>query len=271
MRSRILIIAVSLTQILSSCDGFDKGEEEFRPGYILLDSAYDFGDIKNTKTISFQFSNEGDTDLVGISLESSDSSFVISPSYIPVLKPRDKQSLTQNIQISAVHGSDPEGLGFLELMPPGLNEANLFIRAKTTDLHGDTLRISEHAALSAFAQIVDVEVSDVNKVVPLNNPFHNSNTPNISPWPIRSYRVANGPLTIKNTGNVDLSIRVFRRTSEIFHVFDETDFWLSAGRDTTIDRDSEDMAFRINGGNTITYPDLLQIQPDGFIYIKYLL
>ena len=50
----------------------------FRPGYILLDDAYELGDVKNTKTFTFEFSNEGDTDLVGISLASSNPAFVIT-------------------------------------------------------------------------------------------------------------------------------------------------------------------------------------------------
>ena len=154
-------------------------------------------------------------------------------------------------------------------MTPGLNEAQLVVRARTTDLFADTLRISTRSTILALARIVDVEVSDMNGIVPLDAPSVGVISPNVSPWTMRGYTAADGPLTIKNTGNMDLAIRVFRRTSETHAIYDESDLWLSVGRDTTIEREHENMAFRINGNNTISNPELLPIQYDGFIYLLY--
>ena len=269
IRHLLAVVLFFSIQYLFGCDGINKLEEVFRPGFVTLDHVYNFGEVKHTKTFTFQFSNEGDTELIDISLLSSNASFVISPEYIPVLKPRGINSLTQNIEITAVHGSDPGGVGFRDLMFPGINEGQLIVRAKTTNFYGDTLRLSSRSVISAFARIVNVEVQNANGIIPLDSHIGSIFARGVSQWPLRLYDIDEGPITIKNTGNIDLSIRLFRRTSAVESTYDASDFILSADQDTTIGRGGEGTAFRINGNNTISNPELLPILPDGYIYLYY--
>ena len=252
-----------------SCDGVDENHDEFTPGIILLDNRYEMGEVRNTKTITFEFANQGDADLIGINFVSSNPAFVISPDYIPRLRPRSQQSLTQNIEITAVHGMDPSGIGFLDLMPAGLNMADLEVSAKTTDFYGDTLDVRAQASISAIARIVDIEISNAFGVIPLDSSEYTVSSGPVSPWAMRAYRIPNGDLTLTNTGNIDLSIRVFRRINDVQAIYRETDAMIPVGRDTTIARFNAEMAFKINGNNTISNPDVLPIQSDGFIYLYY--
>lgn len=255
-----------LMQFLMSCDTADQ-TDGFKPGFIVLDNEYDLGDIKSTDSFIFEISNEGDTDLIGVRLSTSNPAFKVTPDFIPVLRPRANQSFAQNIQITTLHGTSPTGIGSVGIMPKGVNQSQLQIEAKTVNMYGDTLRIRRHTTLFVRALVAEIELHDDNGLHPLDSFVRSVFPTNVSPWFTRGYD-ATGPVRVINTGNVDLSVRVYKRRDNNFGLFYEieSNLLLAVGQDTTIERKSS-TALRLDGNNTISDVELLPIQPDGYIYM----
>ena len=243
-------------------------DASFQPGTLVLDSEYDLGDIKSTDSFTFELSNEGESDLIDVQLSTSNPAFTVTPDFIPVLRSRGSRSLIQNVRITALHGTSPTGIGSVALMPKGNNESELLIEAKTVNLHGDTLRIQRKTTLLARALLIDVEFYDVDGHVALASYDRSILSNNVAPWFVRGYEVT-GPVRINNIGNVDLSVRVYkRRTDTNAAIYNESEFFLPIGQDTTIERNSS-TAFRLDGSNTISDIERLPIQPDGYIYMFF--
>lgn len=249
-----------------SCDTIEQTGDR-KPGFLVLNDEYDLGNIKSTDTFEFEISNEGDSDLIGVRLSTSNPAFLVTPNFIPILRPRADQSLTQNIRVTTLHGTSPTGIGGIEVMPIGINQSQLQIEAQTVNFSGDTLMIQRQTTLSVHALFVDVELYDDNGLHPLDSYVRNVFPTNVTQWFVRGYD-ATGPVRIKNTGNVDLSIRVYKRRDNnqgLFYAI-ESNFVLAVGQDTTIERKSS-TALRLDGSNTISNLELLPIQPDGYIYM----
>ena len=243
-------------------------DEIFQPGTLILDSQYDLGDIKSTDSFAFEISNEGESDLIDVQLSTSNPAFAVTPDFIPLLRSRGSRSLIQNVRITALHGTSPTGIGSVALMPKGINESELLIEAKTVNLQGDTFRIQRKTTLLARALLIDVEFYDVDGHVELESFDRSVLSNNVAPWFVRGYEVT-GPVRINNTGNVDLSVRVYkRRTDTNAAIYNESEFFLPVGQDTTIERNSS-TAFRLDGSNTISDVERLPIQPDGYIYMFF--
>lgn len=256
-----------MCQLILSCDTHDDHDKAFMPGYLALDNEYDLGEIQNTKQFAFELSNIGGSNVFDASISSSNTSFVLDTEFIQILRPRAENSFIQPVVVTALHGTAPSGIGLADLMPPGENETTLRITGRTTNVYGDTLRLSERAVLRVNALLVDIEVSDVTGIIPLGSPTGSTSGVGDFVSRIRWYQTAPGPIHVRNTGNTDLPIRIYTRTEGV--EYDEVDVFVSVGNEIEIDRSTERIILRIDSQNTVSDFNRLPIESNGMIYLAF--
>ena len=259
--------------LAAGCDGLNGEGKALQPGALSLarissesgtDNTFELGELKNTKPYNFFLTNKGETDIFGVTIESSNTGFVVEPALIPILHASTDLGLEQALQVMAIHGTDPSGLGPAELLPMGVNETQLRIRGQTTDASRDTIHVDLRATLQVNAQLADIEIYDSNGLVQLDAPA-GTVLGAIAPWPITRYTVADGNVRLLNTGNVDVQVRIYRRTGT--NEYEEIDVSLAPSEENTVERARELVVVRVDANRTITDAARLPIQQDGLIYI----
>ncbi|MEQ9302865.1 MAG: hypothetical protein RJQ14_03045, partial [Marinoscillum sp.] len=136
-------------------------------GRILQNSeiTFDLGQIKASGEFGFLLTNQGEESIFDITINSSNPSFAISPSSISELQPTNfgnledepSQGFIPIISLDITHGNRINGIGFVEPLPEGLNDAIISFEGKT--LNGsDTINLSLEIDVSVSALVMDVEL-----------------------------------------------------------------------------------------------------------------
>jgi hypothetical protein len=146
-------------------------------------------------------------------------------------------------------------------MSKGINETSVTISGTTTDSAGNDLHVQLTIGASVEARVMDIILSDAEKEIDLTKPSEimSYSIPGLD-GQLLNYTIKKEPATIKNTGNVDITVTI----SKVVHVGQESDgksmsMVVQPGESETIETDSviqEKGGFvvlvELDGANTIT-------------------
>ena len=120
--------------------------------------SFDLGDIKSSQQFNFILTNAGDEKITSINLTSTNPNFKITPSSISRIDPFNEASLLNVIKVSALHGTALNGVGFIDLMPMGINDVEIGVIGVTVK-NGVTENVSLTLNVEVKALVADIEVS----------------------------------------------------------------------------------------------------------------
>jgi len=237
-------------------------------------SAYfDLGDLKASRDYYFILKNIGENPITDITLETDNEQFEISPQAIDTLNADTLESFLPIIRISAIHGIALNGVGSRDLLPMGINIANIDINGKTIDIDEEEILVNTSSSLEVNALLMDIELVYNQTTLDLTHPPLTSGGPQwaylgllngfIYPW--------DAVLQIQNTGNIEIIVTHY-------------DFWDSnwpVGAFTLLPNESSNInlnvwpdneyykagVIEIDGNNTITDIERLRPWENGKVYI----
>jgi hypothetical protein len=174
--------------------------------------AFNLDTAKSSIQEYFILQNTGDFDIKNVTFTTNNPQFYFSPSTIALLPPSKNSSILQVITLNVVHGTRLSGVGIDSLLPTGINIASAQLTATTTDVHGDSLKISQNATMKVFAELMNFDIyangsTTPDKTIGLDD-GPNPNFPEIVP----DYELS-GTVRIANTGNVPINFLVWSDTS----------------------------------------------------------
>lgn len=118
-------------------------------------ATFDLGDLRGSKSYYFILSNIGSTSINNITLTTSDSSVVVTPSTIGVLYPNDSSSIMQTVKVTILHGTILEnGVGSKPLQPMGALEKYIHIQGTSAGL------TSINVTLDMYSYVMDASISN---------------------------------------------------------------------------------------------------------------
>lgn len=224
------------------------------------ETTFDLGHIKASSEFGFLLTNQGEQSIFDITINSSNSLFSISPTSISELQPSNFVNLEEEssqgfipiISLDIIHGNRINGIGFIEPLPAGVNDATISFEGKT--LNGsDTINLSLEIDVSVNALIMDVELKSDGEIIDLTKPIGLSTTTVGDLGWIRNYNVGSD-LEIENTGNVQITLTIGSTQVELNP--EEIQTFNSTG------------IVQLDGDGTITNHERIQLGTDGIGYFK---
>ncbi|MGL1886207.1 MAG: hypothetical protein OCD76_06805 [Reichenbachiella sp.] len=224
------------------------------------ETTFDLGPIKASSEFGFLLTNQGEELIFDITITSSNPSFAISPSSILELQPLNFVNLDEEsnqgfipiVSLDITHGNRINGIGFIEPLPAGFNDAIISFEGKTLN-DSDTINLSLDFEISVSALVMDVELKSNGAVVDLTSPSGLSTTTLGDLGWIRTYNVGSN-LEIENTGNVQIMLTIgstlIKLNPSEIHTFNSTGI------------------IQLDGDGTITNHERIQLGTDGVGYFK---
>ena len=230
-------------------------------------SDFDLGDLKASMQYSFILVNGGDQPIFDIVLNTDKPAFTISPGAISLLEGNGRLDNTSGsgfiplISLGIIHGTHINGVGFIDLLPKGINTSLLKITGKTID-GNDTIEISSDFEFTVNARVMDIKLYVYNSEIDLTKNYGGSSTTLGGLGFMRLYHVGTGNLKIENTGNVDIDLIygsnfTYGSNNEILEPNEIKQIEISAG---------QNMIFGLDGNGTIADNNRIQLGNDGIGY-----
>ncbi len=161
---------------------------------------FDLGDLRGSKSFYFILQNTGDTSITNISLTSTDTSLVITPSHIAVLNTNGTSSVLQTVKVTILDGTLIEnGIGSVPLQPMGDLMKSIQIVGSSNSTVSLNLNLTMHSYvmdITMFSGLDTVNFSSADPNIFSSVPFYN--VPKVdSIW------------SIQNIGNVPIKVTVY--------------------------------------------------------------
>jgi hypothetical protein len=221
---------VLLIFVITSCKKNNDEVTKKVPGYFVLaelnnneslslriakstsTSSYEFGDLRASKEFFFLLTNGGDEPIFNITLSTDNSQFTIRPSQVDKLYGGTLNSNAENTGIIPIltlginHGTNLNGVGYVDLLPMGVNTSVLTITGQTID-NGDTIEISNSFDISVNAKVMDIELYEGSNKINMENRSKSIATTLGGLGFITYYSIYDTSMIhIKNIGNVDIDL-----------------------------------------------------------------
>lgn len=277
---------------LSGCRKEDETRKQ-EPGYFLLteiknpdkkstglmaeDSAkttFELGDLKASREFYFLLSNGGDNAIFDIHLETDHPQFTIAPANISELPGKGSSAdaaFLPLISLGIIHGRQLNGLGFADLLTMDENSTSLAITGKTIE-NGDTLDLRSEFDFSVNAKIMDIQLFENEKEIDLLKPTGTAifgfNYGGLGT--IRYYHLTSNTFTIKNTGNVDINIRI-NESDNLGNFLIPRDTALLQHQSVVIQSSVIHVVLSLDGDGTVTEDARIQLGNDGKGYFAILI
>jgi hypothetical protein len=165
--------------------------------------------LKSSKSFYFKITNSGQYDITDVTMTTDNENFIVSPTSIPLIPGTfGDELLNQVFSIDVLHGTKINGFGSREFLKEGDNFCNLSIKGKTFDGESTTT-ISLNAKIKVYAKIMSISIFQGRFEYDLNTPDHflfGGGPYSIDEMDIFHYYTINPPVTIRNTGNVNLEM-----------------------------------------------------------------
>lgn len=224
---------------------------------------FSLGDIKASKEYFFILSNGGDEPIHDVEFSSDNPAFQIFPEKISELPGKDKSnSMIPLLSLNVVHGMQLNGIGYTDLLPMNLNSATITITGKTTE-KGNEVAVSSSFTFSVNARVMDIVLYKDSKEVDLYNPsaFVSSNLGGLGF--VRLFNISSGKTTIKNNGNVDISVVAYEQDPLNYQMVKGTPSPLLKGNSLELTPQNGLTIFELNSEGTITYDERIQLGNNG--------
>jgi len=255
---------------LAPQDGVDAGELDPDPAAPEGPITFDLGELNGSRDYYFILRNPGATAVTNVTIESSDPAFPVSPAAISVVESEATASLVPVIRATAVHGTTIGGVGWQPILSPGPHTWTLTLAGETTDPEtGDPLTLTSTAELTVTALVFDIEAFDGTDQIDLAHaPTMTGDDP--------GYEIAASFPTIKNTGNVPITVRSLANppTQPMLQEV------VLAPSDSTTELDVSSWCpnnapqscyhLEIDGSNTVADTERLPVKADGRIRVYFM-
>jgi len=242
-------------------------------GNISSATSFDLGTIKASQNYYFLLSNAGDIPVTDVVITSTNGSFVVSPNKFDEISPQKNNYITPIIKVSVTHGVSLNGVGFTDsLIPMGNNECIINIKGKTKDQDGNPVNINVNVKLKLYSEIANLELLDGNNTVDMAIPLQ---TTWFSTYLTKQYQCR--VPSIVNSGNVDISVTNYKLVWGTVSFTEIEKFTLKPNESKVLSYQVlytdngyyyKTINLKIDGSNTITNYNRLQLQSDGNSYIS---
>ncbi len=226
--------------------------------------AFDLGDLRNTRSFYFLVGNSGDTPIVDVTLTSSNDAFPITPDAIDRIDPGKGVGVLPVLDLTAVHGTAPSGVGFTDLLPMGPNATTFTLRGTTVLASGDSVAVTAAVDVAVEARVADLRVRKGATEVDFTDVGGTIISPNLNGGqgaPIYFVNApASEPFTLINAGNVPLGLELWDGTNS----GSPTTVPLAPG--DSLVRPIAALAAAVDPNNTIADPTRLRPGFDGRSY-----
>ena len=228
-----------------------KSDLDTRTQSLISETArFNLGDLNASRDFYFLVSNGGGATVEDITISSDNPSFVVSPTTIDRLEPNAEIGVLPIVQVAISHGIANNGVGFVDLLPPGLNTAQVTMEGTSS---GEDVILTVDYTITA--NVMAIDLLDDGTAVPLT--VHDSSAASTTCGSlgfVRRYEVELP--VIVNTGNVPIEVSLCNGSVPFDETLAPTD-QLAIPVPATVRLQS----------NTVTDPDLLQVGNDGAAYL----
>lgn len=224
---------------------------------------FSLGDIKASKEYFFILSNGGDEPIYDVEFSSDNPAFKIFPEKISELPGAGKSnSMIPLLSLNVIHGLQLNGIGYTDLLPMNLNSATIIVKGKTTE-NGNVVEVSSAFSFSVHARIMDIVLSKDSKEVDLYKPsaFVSSNLGGLGF--VRLFNISSGKTTLKNNGNVDISVVAYKQDPINYQMVKSEPATLLKGNSIDLTPQNGLTIFELNSDGTITNDERIQLGNNG--------
>lgn len=242
-------------------------------GNISSATSFDLGTIKASQNYYFLLSNAGDIPVTDVVITSTNDNFVVSPNKFDEISPQKNNYIMPVIKVSVTHGVSLNGVGFTDsLLPMGNNECTINIFGKTKNQNGNIIDINVNAKLKLYSEVANLELLDGNNTVDMAKPLQ---TTWFSTYLTKQYQCRTP--AIVNSGNVDISVTNYQLVWATVSFSEIDRFTLKPNESRLLNYPIlytnngyyyKTINLKIDGSNTITNYNRLQLQSDGNSYIS---
>jgi len=290
MKHFVLALTFGLSLILSSCNQSDPTSSNtstgLQPGSLQLiqglsvasssvtrDSSYSYvfnlDTAEGSKQVFFILQNNGDYDITNVQLKTNNPQFYFSPSTIPVLHSSKASTVVQVIGLNIIHGTRLDGIGYDSVLSMGNNNVTVQISATTTDIHQDSINISQTAQLKVFAKLFDMNVylGDSISSLTLANLFSPTQVDCAGFQGMPAFTTNTTQIKIVNSGNVAFKVGWIPENLGTFGnqvITDTQEVMPDSSSYRTI---TPNMTIVINAGGVTSNQFKLPIAPNGNTYL----
>lgn len=229
---------------------------------------FDLGDIRNTSSFFFILANAGGTPITAVTLTSSNAAFEIAPSSIDSLLPDTGLSFVPVIRLTAVHGTAPSGVGFANLLNPGLNATTVAISGTTKDSAGRAIAVSLNSHMNVNALVMDIRLFDGAAEVDLTHPTNSCLGCAPSDEVVRIFQLNSTPTTLRNSGNVPLDVTIWTSVNGYSFILLVPPHTLAVGASETFTYPvGQPVALELASGGTISDHNRLPLARNGHAFV----
>ncbi len=231
---------------------------------------FNLGNLKGSTAFYFLLYNIGGMPITNVKLSISDSGFAVFPSAIDTLVSGGDVGMLPVVKVSAYHGSALDGIGSRPVMKRGKNAADLMVEGTTKTNSGNDTTVRMAANLTLTALVMDIEMKgDSGRVIDLAAPNSGGQgrINGYDVYNIRGYTMNSDFtfVTIKNMGNVLISIEIYEGYDKTFVLSEEIrpDDTLSVELKTT------ERYVLLSGGNVVAADyRKLRMEDNGIAYLQ---
>ncbi|HET6558772.1 MAG TPA: hypothetical protein VFG54_15745 [Prolixibacteraceae bacterium] len=224
---------------------------------------FSLGDIKASKEYFFILSNGGDEPIYDVEFISDNPAFKIFPEKISELPGAGKSNtMIPLLSLNVIHGMQLNGIGYTDLLPMNLNSATITVTGKTTE-NGTVVDVSSAFSFNVNARIMDIVLYKDSKEVDLYKPsaFVSSNLGGLGF--VRLFNISSGKTTLKNNGNVDISVVAFTQDPVNYQMVKGEASPLLKGNSLELTPQNGLTIFELNSDGTITNDERIQLGNNG--------
>lgn len=224
---------------------------------------FTLGDIKASKEYFFILSNGGDEPIYEVEFKSDNPAFQIFPEKISELPGASKSnSIIPLLSLNVIHGVQLNGVGYTDLLPMNLNQATIVVSGKTME-DGNVVIVSSSFSFSVNALMMDLVVYKDSKEVDMYKPsaFVSSNLGGLGF--VRLFNISAGKTTLKNNGNVDISVVAYAQDPVNYQMVKGAASPLFIGSTLELTPQNGLTIFELNSDGTITNDERIQLGNNG--------
>jgi hypothetical protein len=234
---------------------------------------FQLGDLKNSREFFFLLSNGGDNPIFDVTLNTDNPQFIPTPSAISNLPGKNvtgSSAIMPLLSLGIIHGTQLNGVGYAELLPMNENATMLTIQGKTLE-NNDTIHLRSDFTFKVNAKIMDIGVFENDQEINLLNPrgavAGMSNFGGLGF--IRYYEVASGAIQLKNSGNVEIGLKV-TEIDDQGNLLPHDPVIVSPDQTISVSLNPHFTVLCLDSEGTITNNDRIQLGDDGNGYLAFL-
>jgi hypothetical protein len=181
----------------------------FQGSYSQDDNEIHLDTIKSSTSFYFMIKYVGSSDITGLTMTTDNDNFLVSPSSIPLIPGTSSDGLLNQVySIDVLHGTRINGIGSAEFLDKGDNICNLRVKGEISKGRSNTT-VAMNINITVYAEIMSISLIQGKFEYDLNTRdvlLSGFGTYDIDAMKMFYYFTINPPVTIQNTGNVNINM-----------------------------------------------------------------